>query len=97
MFDLGAFLGDALVASLLAFAPRLAWFGLALHLIFESQHAQHVLTLAAAVGLVCSDLFSRVVWVQYFIKVVTIVFTGRACGYSTDEAVLAINALTLNL
>ncbi len=72
-------------------------FGLALHLIFETQHAQHVLALAAAVGLVCSDLSSRVVCVQYFIKVVTMVFTGRACGYSTDEAVLAINAFTLSL
>ena len=70
MFDFGPFPGDALVASLLTFAQRLARFGLALYLIFEPQSTQHFLPLTTAIRLVRSYLFARVVSIQHRIKVV---------------------------
>ena len=73
VLNLGSSLGNAVIAPLLAGAQRLVFLGLALDAFFETQGLEHGQALGTWVCLVCVDFFARVVDIEHFFKVVSIV------------------------
>ena len=88
----GPGLGNALVASLLAFAQRPARLGFALDVLAMPQDLEHLTALCAGVAPVGIDVAAGVVLVQHFIKVRAVVLAGRAGGDLADELVPGVHA-----